>query len=461
MGGIIEYAQSKYILSIAQSSEKYSKSWQKFYKINTDGDTIKSLIIEKDTTCMFYELKPVDDNKILCVGSSLNRNKPADIWIACIDTSLNLLWEKSINTVLNRVYTTRSVDYDDSSLIIAASLYVDIYTGCIFMIKIDHNGNILSSGYIYNPARIFDLIRVPLTGLLMLPAIGSGVQTYSDGQFLVIDTTFNLLYVDSIPENVSNCCTIKSLNDSVYFLAGNKSYPFNDESYNIALMKMNFPNIVTNSVTVGRPADTVDFGGVFRSMDFIDPSNIYVAGTSNLSVSGGYYAYQPSWYLISRFDSALNIYWTKYYGGDAYYVLQSVTATSDGGAIVAGTRFDYLNHPENQLDVYVLKLDSTGLYVNVDEEKPIPIHDAIVYPNPGSDYLIVQSGPQVSGAVFRMYNMQGRQVMEERLTSTLLRLNAGSLAAGPHPWQIIFNNNVIENGKCQAINIRYLLHQQR
>ncbi|HNX90153.1 MAG TPA: T9SS type A sorting domain-containing protein, partial [Paludibacteraceae bacterium] len=70
-----------------------------------------------------------------------------------------------------------------------------------------------------------------------------------------------------------------------------------------------------------------------------------------------------------------------------------------------------------------------------------------VYPNPGSDYLIVQSGPQVSGAVFRMYNMQGRQVMEERLTSTLLRLNAGSLAAGPHPWQIIFNNNVIENGK--------------
>jgi len=67
--------------------------------------------------------------------------------------------------------------------------------------------------------------------------------------------------------------------------------------------------------------------------------------------------------------------------------------------------------------------------------------------NPGSEYLIVQSGPQVSGAVFRMCDMQGRQVMEERLTSAQMRFNTGGLASGAYPWQIIFNNKVIESGK--------------
>jgi hypothetical protein len=447
-GGIIEYAPSRFILSTIQRTNQDTKYWEKIFKFNSYGDSLQSLIINKDTSCFFNDMYQISSNNIICVGGHLNKNSPASIWIACIDTSLNLIWEKSIESTALKVQNARMTLFDGSTLVAVFTLKLsNAFDFCQYIVKIDYNGNIIQSS-IFGPNHgvIFDILKLGYDSKLLLPAMGFG-EINSTGQIIVLDSSLNQVYIDSIPGNVSNCCSVKSLNDSVYFLAGNKSYPFNEESYNIAFMKMNFPNIVSGSHTVGRIADTVDFGGSFKSMDFSDPSNIYVAGTSNLSVSGGYYAYQPSWYLISRFDSALNIYWTKYYGGDAYYVLATVTATSDGGAIVAGSRFDYLNHPENQLDVYVLKVDSTGLYVNVDEEKPIPIHDAIVYPNPGSDYLIVQSGPQVSGAVFRMYDMQGRQVMEERLTSTLLHLSAGNLSAGTYPWQIIFNNKTIENGK--------------
>jgi len=447
VGGIIEFSPSRYILSGTQSIALGQKVWQKFYKIDGEGDTIQSLVIEKDTSCMFFELYQINEKDILCFGAILNRLKPAEIWLTCIDTSLNLLWEKSIQTPIDQIYTIKASENHDSTLIIAAGLEVDFYTRYILMLRINQDGDSLYSKYIGpNTAYIFDLMRTPKTNQLLMPVLGLSQQTNTPGQIIIFNSSFNICQVDSIPNYVGNCCTVKSLNDTAYFLAGNKYYAFSNESYNIALMKMIFPNLEINSAIVGRSADTMDFAGTFQGMDFINPSNIYIAGTSNISF-GGYYAYQPSWYLISRFDSTLNLYWTKYYGGDAYYVLQSVTATSDGGAIVAGTRFDYLNHPENQLDVYVLKIDSTGLYTNVDKEEPVPVYDAIVYPNPGSDYLIVQSGPQVSGAVFRMYDMLGRQVMEERLTSTLLRFNAGSLAAGTYPWQIIFNNKTIENGK--------------
>ncbi len=450
-GDIIETTSSNFILSTTQRSDWFSKYWAQLYKINYRGDIMQSLTIKKDSSCSFYKLHQKNENEILCIGGIMNRNGPPDVWIACIDTSLNLLWEKTINTTVSNeyyIYSIQSVDYDESEKIIAVGLEKDFSTRYTLMLRINQNGDSLYSKYIGpSTTHIFDLMKTPSTNQLLLPVMGLNQQTYSRGQIIILDTVFNMLQVDSIPGRVANCCTVKPLNDSVYFLAGNKYYSFSTESINVALVKMKFPNAAINSAIVGRPADTVDFGGTFQSMDFFNPSNIYLAGTSNISLSEGYYANQPSWYLISQFDSTLTPYWTKYYGGDAYYVLQTITATSDGGAIVAGTRFDYINHPENKLDVYVLKIDSNGIYTSLDEKQAVAAHDAIVYPNPGSEYLVVQSGVQIKGAIFRMFDMQGRQVMEQRLTSTMLRLSTGNLGAGNYPWQIIFNNKVIEGGK--------------
>ncbi len=447
-GNLVELPNNQYILSVGESSSFNNKFVQKFYKLNTAGDSIQSMKIEKDSTCGCGELTLISDNKILCIGEINHQYGSTDMWIVCIDSILNLQWEKTYPLPEN--YKTTSVRFiptNDGNAVILYGLTLGNWDNAFLLFKITLDGDSIKSSFFGpNHATIFDIEENPNTSDLIVPVIGFATQTNTPGQIMVFDSSLYLRLIDSTPENVSNGSSIKILDDEHYFLAGNKSYPFNEESYNIALLLMNYQNNSLNSVAVGRAGDTIELGAAYQTLDFKYPGNIYIAGNSMTQLSG-YMSYLSTWFLLSRFDSDLNLYWTKYFGGDACYVLQSVTATSDGGAIVAGTRFDYLNHPENQLDVYVLKIDSTGLYTNVDEEKPVPVHDAIVYPNPGSDYLVVQSGPQVCGAFFRMYDMQGRLVMEQRLTSTLLRLSTNTLAAGTYPWQIIFNNKAIESGK--------------
>jgi hypothetical protein len=181
-------------------------------------------------------------------------------------------------------------------------------------------------------------------------------------------------------------------------------------------------------------------------MDFIDPNKVFLGATSNLALYSGHYGEQNSWYALSNFDSSLNLRWTKYYGGDAYYILESVVATMDGGVIMTGTRYDYPTQ-SYKCDMYIVKVNENGVLTDDNHLLPPPIHDAIVYPNPGTDHLIIQSGPQVSGAEFRMLSINGMQVFSKNLTERKMIVNTRDFSSGTYVWQIVFNDRVVETGK--------------
>jgi len=96
---------------------------------------------------------------------------------------------------------------------------------------------------------------------------------------------------------------------------------------------------------------------------------------------------------------------------------------------------------------FALKVDSAGLITELPEHPEARAHDAIIFPNPGREILNIQSGPQISGAVFTLYDMQGRLVLHENINTIQLRLQTSNLPAGVYAWQIVFKNKVIESGK--------------
>jgi len=265
--------------------------------------------------------------------------------------------------------------------------------------------------------------------------------TNSPGQIMTLDSVFNIVGIDSIPNRVFNCMTVKKNNDSSYFLTGNKS---DNGSKNYAIMALN-ENNDCNKISIIGNNDTIDFAGMVQSMDFIYPDKIFVGGTSNFSL-GGVFSQQNSWYALSNFDSALNLNWTRYYGGDAYYQLQSVVATQDGGAMLDGTKYDYPTQ-SYQLDIYLVKVNEDGVLTNNDHILQPPVHDAIVYPNPGSGYLIIESGSQISGAEFRMTSTDGKQVLAKTLYERKTTMDTQFLPPGIYVWQILFNQRIIEAGK--------------
>jgi hypothetical protein len=286
---------------------------------------------------------------------------------------------------------------------------------------------------------IFSIMEFPGVGNYKAAVMGYSI--YSPGQILTIDSSLNIIGIQAIPNSVYNCNTMKKINDTSYYLSGN----IHPNQYDYAIMTLN-ENSDCKKISILGQGDTIDFAGTIRSMDFSDPNKVYVGATSNISLVGGNFGQQNSWYALSSFDSVLNLRWTKYYGGDTYYLLEDVVATSDGGAIMSGTRYNY-QAQSNKCDIYLVKVDQDGIVTYADNNQHEVVHDAIVYPNPGTDHMIIESGPQISGAQFQMCSIDGKNVITKTLNERKVTLNTQSLQTGTYVWQIIFNDKAIETGK--------------
>jgi len=190
--------------------------------------------------------------------------------------------------------------------------------------------------------------------------------------------------------------------------------------------------------------DTLEYPGLRSRLDLLDTNTIYVGGTHNFCMSSEFCPVH-SWFSLNQMDTTLNVNWQHFYGGDANYTLWGILATKDHGCLMFGSRYD-LNASSNERDIYAFKVNSDGLIFPTGITSP-KFHEAIIYPTPGSDHLIVESNPQISGAEFVMTSMNGVNVISQVISSSKTKLNTSFLSSGTYVWQIINKNKVIESGK--------------
>lgn len=118
-------------------------------------------------------------------------------------------------------------------------------------------------------------------------------------------------------------------------------------------------------------------------------NSIFIGATSNCDYSNPFFSSIDSWYHLIKFDDILNVIWEKWYGGDAYYFLNSVLATSDGGCLMVGSKYPHgLTIPERV--AHFIKVDSNG---NVQWTQDIETHDISfkLYPNPTSSFFTIEN----------------------------------------------------------------------
>jgi len=443
-GDIIELSDQSFILSSAFFTDSPDQAAQRFFKISREGTiTLDSIFENPNGRGTLLTLVYINDTSIFCIGDWANLNEKDQKWVAGIDSGFNIHWNKKYQLSYNYAKTaTAFLNYQGRIISAATATNDDPSHSYLYFQEYSLTGDSIISSMdssVISPL-IFDMMEFPLNG--MYRAAVSGYGQNSMGQLLMIDSSLTIVNVDPIPNSVYWYNALKKINDSSYYISGNK-HP--NQSYDYAIMLLDENNDCKKISVLGQN-DTIDYAGTVQSMDFLNPDKIFVGATSNIALYSGHYGQQNSWYAMSNFDSALNLRWTKYYGGDAYYFLQSVVATQDGGAILVGTRYDYPTQ-SNQCDIYLIKVNENGVLTNDDHKQSPPVHDAIVFPNPGSDYLIIESGPQISDAEFRMISIDGKQVITKTLIERKTTLETQFLPPGSYVWQILFNNKVIESGK--------------
>ena len=419
-------------------------------KMSLEGEIIQSKILKPSTYRFGIEsMVKIEDGNYLCYGSQQSNVDSAAFFTAIkLDHNFNIIFEKNYLTDFSSISNINVEKRNNMWVVTGTGLYMNFSRLAICSYLLNENQDTVKTN-IYEGngiTMVFDMIYAEEEDVFRLFTRGFHQQTNTSGQILKIDPDLQIIDIIGIPEYVNVYHNAKYLDNQSYLLSGKVAVSLgNPPNIQMALLKMNSEDSLLNHQLYG-PPDTLDYPGVYTNLDFINESDIYYGGTHNYSVQT-IWSPTKSWFILNKVNSNLELQWQKFYGGDAYYVLWNLIATQDGGCMMAGARFDYLTQ-DNERDLYIVKVNQDGLIVGTGEELPsISVQDAIVYPNPGNEYFHIQSGPQIGGAVFELFDLSGNRVLTTTLDERVETISTIQLSTGTYPYRITFDNKIVGSGK--------------
>ncbi len=425
------------------TEETYYTSY--LYKIDETGDTTSYQFGKTDTILVYYNMIRVDLGEpgylLSGLGRALDNDKIFTVFTR-LDTALNIMWEKIYKfNYFYSAWSMRMLQLKDSSFLYYCSPRLNIK---MFLFKLSYEGDSIAyRAYEGDSAGWAQSITYNPDSTAYWLHNEWGHYQSGGSRISCIEVNENLeqtgVYYYYGPYQAP--FTSKLMPDRTLISAGYSVMP-NPEpvKHFITVIKYDssFNQLYLRNLT---NPDTNSRGGETIAVDYYYPSCIYVAGTHNLQGLSGH---EPSWFYVAKMDDTLGIDFEKYIGGDDYYWLYSVVATKDGGVLLAGTRSE-VGAPDFHRDGYIIKLDSTGCITNLSANSTIQIKDALVYPNPGTDKLIVRTA--LKNCVIRLYDMKGTEVLEQPLDKHITEINTRQLKPGMYVYVIQQNNRIVENGK--------------
>lgn len=217
-----------------------------------------------------------------------------------------------------------------------------------------------------------------------------------------------------------------------------------DRSVILAKIDENF-EMLHDSVIIEHFNDSIEIPAPFKSVAFTEDGYLYQCSNGNVIYPNSLYR-SGLHLIITKTDMDLNVVWQKRYlrDGSAYGVFTS-SATTDGGFIVTGTRYNF--NVDNRLDIFVLKINADGT-VGTDE---ITVVDEVkVYPNPSNNMFNIRMGvtmKQPYNAQMEVYDMSGRLMHRQDITENVTGIDAEDWAKGVYVWKVMANSKEAESGK--------------
>lgn len=451
----LKQIENSYFISIRTCDDQLGL-WQgtRFLKLNLRGEITGELSYEISNNQFFSidNILYLNNGEFLTIGRYKNESEEnAYIDVMRMDTNLQIFWEKKYAINKPLIGNIISMLNENDKIIIGTSCETMIpdWLRMLLFMEISINGDSIQSKYEINgdPSRtsIHSLISISGEYKAFVYGYASYIPNQGFSQILNLDEDFNLLGVNPSPYLIEGYMTTGEIDDFSYILTGMAYSSPTHYDVGIAKLSSSEDSIAYNHA--GKPGIAEDYCGWKKCMTIANSNSIYTGGTGN--DNGLFYSCYTTnkMLMLSNYDSLLNCRWTRFYGSDtACYTMSTLEATSDGGCIM-GSMYYTPNHPENLLDAVIIKVDSLGLFTDMLENSVVQVHEALVYPNPGKDFLTIQSGPQINGACFRMFDATGILVKDIIISSTLEKVNASKTPSGTYLWQILYNGKIVEKGK--------------
>ena len=374
--------------------------------------------------------------------SSANGNNGGFL-VTLLDNDLNLTETKVFYADTNyRILGVYGDKSSDGHLFLSLAMNLTGVQFHSYLLEMDDSFNILKQRLLTDNASTYQKLRKISDTLYWSINVLNNKYEIFDSELIKVNE-------QRIPEHFTSIISVKWDSDSSFYILGDHIISETGHSHNLGFLKQFHP-IDTSGYLFNywHLSDTVDVPAFFNGIDYKNKDSIFMGGIRNLPIVVDPYHYpQPTWFVILQTDSLLNVRWERFYGGNANYLMMNLIATRDGGCLIAGTRYDYMNNPEQQTDIILLKLNSEGLLTGNNELPETRMHEAIVYPNPGTDALQVRLAVQHPTALLELYDANGRLVLSQQLHQKENRIAVDHLPKGIYIYRLSADTGLMEKGK--------------
>lgn len=369
-----------------------------------------------------------------------------DIFLVKTDKTGALLWQKTIGgTDWDFAYSMESTT--DGGFIIAGTTY-SFGRGNAdgFIVKTDGNGN---------------LVWQKTYGGLNDDEFKSVIQT-ADGNYALTGYTKSYNDIDSGDVWIFK---LDAIGDSTWC----KFYGGSKEDFGSGIIQLQNTNLLITGGTRSHSANG-NRETIIITFDYISGNQIYIdIDNSNqdeyhndvaLGVNGSIANCGATKNAVFGYDALVDIYKASYNflnffseGSTMYEEFFSIYQTKDKGFVAVGKTTGYGSVLE---DIFFMKMDSLGSFGNsiigIEEEKHTNIKLEI-YPNPTSDYIIINSSDYkiYEKMYYKIIDLKGSVILSDTIDKYKKTINLSELSNGLYLLQIFDSNNLLSCSKISVI----------
>ena len=256
---------------------------------------------------------------------------------------------------------------------------------------------------------------------------------------------------DSIDRNFYHNITAQKISDSTFMMVAradeNSSVRYPDQIGHL-IWDTNFTEM--SAKLYGKTNNSVTIQAEQSISRFQNDLYVYLGGTENYKINPSGYDTVPGEYFLIKTDLNGDTLWTRYYSNNTYVLMSGVKATSDGGALMYGTSYDYRTANGFENDVWIVKVDSNGNYQTstaLKEQGAIPANNFRFFPNPMKEELNFRQLNEQHSYSLKIMDVSGREVSHHLINSSDYRINVSALSAGMYIYYLTDENGNYASGK--------------
>jgi hypothetical protein len=445
------------VVGIRSTSITYEDACGLVMKFDEYGNFVNETTLVNQKRTFFYNIEKVPnyDNEYIIIGSSdsiVGDDYHSTIMITRIDDQLNIISQNSFHPINHyRLLPLKFTFIDDSTMILLIGRIIigpSSPPQSLMITEVRLPADSIKSFLSDSTIRRIpgDITYIPKSDEIHVAYYGQSLDNDSSSvKILRLDSLLNHIETLQSPSRAFSTACTTELTDSTYLLTATSRMSSSSSSWRtISAFVMDAYGNGLKGVQYYNHPDTALYGGFSENAAIVNGS-IFLIGVHNIDPWGVPYQSTPTWIQVTKLDMELNILNHYFYGGDAAYYPYCILPASDGGAYITGIVWDF--QMPKQLDIFVMKVNSDGIIVNVPENTSFNMSEALVYPNPAQDFVIVDFSLLYKTANLQLIDLAGRTILERALTANHQQVDISGVPAGAYVYRIFNSKGLEESGK--------------